>query len=287
MFLFYVDETGNRDPRLVIRKHNGQLIQGDPLYVLTAVCLFEHRWRGFERTLNNQKITIAKRIQTDHGLTLDLADCEIKSNWLRQPRARAARPFLSHMTEDERTGLVDTFYHQLNHHNMHIFSIIVDKRQLLSDWDQDRIHRKSWQRLLYVIERFMRGMNPKHKAILVNDDVSVQVNRMLAMEHARLVERGTQDGLWLNHICEMPMFVRSELSNGVQLADLCSYNIYRALKQEDMEYEFFKKISPRIWSPSLPMKHGARQFPGLFIIPSNSGVKALVDQFEKERSSVS
>lgn len=287
MFLFYVDETGNRDPRMLIQKRGGEVIQGDPLYVLTAVCLFEHHWRGFERTLNNKKIAIAKRIHADHGLTLDLADCEIKSNWLRQPRSRACRPFLHHMTDDERTTLVDTYYHQLNHHNMHIFSIVVDKRHLLPDWDQDRIHRKSWQRLLYVIERFMRGMNPKHQAILVNDDVSVQVNRMLAMEHARLVERGTQDGLWLNHICEMPMFVRSELSNGVQLADLCSYNIYRALKFDDIEYEFFKKISPRIWSPATPLKRGGRKFPGLWIIPSASTTKAIVDRFEKERSPLS
>ena len=178
---------------------------------------------------------------------LDLAGCEIKSNWLRQPRERAARPYLKHMSDDERCELVDTFYHQLAHHNMHVFSVIVDKRHLHAGWDQDRIHRKSWQRLLYMIERFMRGMNPKHKAILVNDDVSVQVNRVLAMEHARLVERGTQDGLWLNHICEMPMFVRSELSNGVQLADMCSYNIYRAMKNNDRAYAYFQRIAPRIW----------------------------------------
>ena len=122
MFLFYVDETGNRDPRMTIQKRDGKVIQGDPLYVLTAVCLFEHRWRGFERTINSNKKVITKRILSDQGISLDLADCEIKSNWLRQPRTRVVKPFLNHMTEDERVALVDTYYRQLDFHNMHIFS---------------------------------------------------------------------------------------------------------------------------------------------------------------------
>lgn len=41
MFLCYIDETGNRDPRLDIPRKDGEIIEGDPLYVLTALCIFE------------------------------------------------------------------------------------------------------------------------------------------------------------------------------------------------------------------------------------------------------
>jgi hypothetical protein len=41
MYLFYVDESGNLDPRQNIAGKGGITIPGDPVYILTAVCLFE------------------------------------------------------------------------------------------------------------------------------------------------------------------------------------------------------------------------------------------------------
>ncbi|MFB3816423.1 MAG: DUF3800 domain-containing protein [Candidatus Methylomirabilales bacterium] len=49
----------------------------------------------------------------------------------------------------------------------------------------------------------------------------------MAMKHAFFQDTGTSSGLWLKHISEMPLFVRSELSNGIQLADLVSYNVWK------------------------------------------------------------
>ena len=51
MFLFYVDETGNRDVRVEISQRDGTTKPGDWLYVLTTISLFEHRWHGFEKTI--------------------------------------------------------------------------------------------------------------------------------------------------------------------------------------------------------------------------------------------
>jgi len=62
MFLFYADETGNRDPRLEIPQKNGTTKPGDWLYVLTAVSLFEKRWHGFEKTINRRKVELIQRI---------------------------------------------------------------------------------------------------------------------------------------------------------------------------------------------------------------------------------
>ncbi len=281
MYFFYIDETGTLDPRLKIIRKDGSIIQGDPVYVLTAVSLFEHRWHGFSKTLDRYKTRLAKKVCQRFGTRLQLSDCEIKSNWMRIPKARDAHPFLKGLTDEELNGLSKIFYRQLGHHNMHIFAVVVDKSCLHDYFDQEKLQRKSWELLLELIEQFMRARHNRHQALMVNDDVSVQANKRLAMKHAYLLDRGTKSGLWLKHICEMPMFVRSELSNGIQLADLCSYNIYRAFKYDDLTYPFFRQIMPHIWSRAETVK---RPFSGVRIFPDNSPLNDLVDTFEKERA---
>jgi len=281
MFLIYVDESGNRDPRLEIPQKDGTTKPGEWLYSLTAVSLFEHQWHGFEKTLNRQKQALMSRINRDTRLRLDLADCEIKSNWVRTPKERANRPFLANLHDDEMTELLDLYFRQLDHHKMHILSVIIDKRHLHDYMDQEKIHRKSWELLLELVEQMMRLKFPKHQALMVNDDVTKEVNRSLAMKHAFLLDQGTRSDMWLSHICEMPMFVRSEFSNGVQLADLCSYSIYRAFRDGDLAYPFFDKIAPAIWSRTLPV---SRPFTGIRVFPEHSPLKLLVEEFETKRA---
>ncbi|NLH74988.1 MAG: DUF3800 domain-containing protein [Verrucomicrobia bacterium] len=283
MLLFYIDESGNRDPRLKIPRADGSLIDGDPIYVLTAVSLFEHRWHGFEKTLNRHKNRLISSLSREKHLRLDLPDAELKSNWLRQPKARADRPFLANLAPDELERLVDLFYQQLGYHHMNIFAVVADKRHLRDYMDAPKLHRKTWELLLELVEQFMRNVHPRHQAIMVNDDVGREANRSLALKHAYILDQGTAEGTWLRHICEMPMFVRSELSNGVQLADLCSYNIYRAFKTGDLAYPFFARIVPHIWSRS---NAATKPFSGIRVFPENSPMQSLVDAFEKQRAGV-
>jgi len=284
MYFFYVDESGNRDPETEKILPDRTRRPKGWLYVLTGVCLFEHRWHGFEKTLNRHKSMLKDLIYRAKGIRLDLADCEIKSVWLRNPRQRAKRPFLSNLTEDEMRGLVDLFYRQLAFHHMRIFAVVVDKRRLPGYMDAEKLHRKSWELLCELVERFMRGMHPKHQAVMVTDDVSRQMNRSLAMKHAYLQDSGTASRLWLTRICEMPLFVRSELSNGVQLADLCAYNIYRAFRDGNLAYPFFQRIAGQVWSRNEPLRHGGQAFSGLTVFPDRSPLVRLVEEFEQKRA---
>jgi hypothetical protein len=281
MLLFYIDETGNRDPRLRIPRKDGTTIDGDWLYVLSGISLFEHRWHGFEKVLNRHKNWLMGTLARERGVRLDLPAAEIKSNWVRMPNERAKRPFLANLPDAELTRLLDLYYQQLEYHHMHIFAVVVDKRHLHGYMDQTRLHRKSWELLMQLIEQFMRSVHPKHQAIMVNDDVSREVNRSLALKHAYFLDKGTTDGVWLQHICEMPMFVRSELSNGVQLADLCSYNIYRTFKQGNLDYPFFTRIMPSVWSRA---DDPSRPFSGLYVFPAESPLRGLVEEFERGRA---
>jgi hypothetical protein len=282
MYLCYIDETGNRDPRLLIPQGDGTEKPGDWLYVLTALCIFEQRWHTLEKPINRRKLELAKRINRDTDSKLALVDCEIKSNWVRQPLERTKHPFLQHLNQPDITGLIDLYYEQLDAVHATIFSVLVDKRRLPSGTTQHDIHLRSWERLLELIERFMRARHRKHQAIMINDDVSRQANRMLAMSHAQLLDQGTRQDMWLRHICEMPMFVRSELSIGVQLVDLCSYNIYRAFRNGDPTYPFFQRIAPFIWGPHEWVPRG-KPFSGIWVLGKGSPLITLVRQFEKSK----
>lgn len=281
MYLFYVDETGNLDPRTEIPSQSGGMVPGDPIFALTAVGLYEHRWHGFEKTLNRHKQGILDKIHRDHGVLLELADFEIKSNWLRIPKERNKHPVLSRLTSQELQELVDLFYSQLEHHHMPVFSVVIDKRHLPEGIEGDALHKKAWELLLEQVERCMEAKFPKHQALFVKDDMTVQANRSLAMKHAHLLDKGTTGGMRLRHVCEMPHFVRSELSNGVQLADLCSYNIYRAFKDNTLEYPYFQKVRTAIWSHSEPARH---PFSGIRVFPDGSALRELVDRLETSRA---
>ncbi len=167
---------------------------------------------------------------------------------------------------------------------MWIFSVVVDKRHLHDYMDHEKLHRKPWELLCESIEMFMRACHRKHQAVLVADDVSREMNRSLAMKHAFLQDRGTASNLWLKHICEMPLFVRSELSNGVQLADLCGYNIYRAFRDRNLEYSFFGRISRHIWSCHTEPPCRGKPIHGLRIFPKESPLTQLRDDFERKRA---
>lgn len=236
MFLFYVDKSGNLSDSYDLHKH-------DVLYVISAVSIFHKRWHGFESVINRKK----EQLYLKYGSRLTLADCEIKSNWIRIPNERKNHPFLSLLNDHDMLDLTELFYYQLKYHHMNVFSVVIDKRYLHSYFDRDKLHRKCWELLIEMIERFLRNEHPKHQGIIIVDDEDTKTNQSLAMKHWFLKSTGTYSGLLIKNIVEMPLFTRSELSNGIQLADLIAYNIHRAFRDNDPEYPFFKRIKPHIW----------------------------------------
>ncbi|KXB09447.1 hypothetical protein AKJ60_00320 [candidate division MSBL1 archaeon SCGC-AAA385M11] len=130
--------------------------------------------------------------------------------------------------------------------------------------DRYKLHRKVWELLCERIENFMHEKHNKHKAILITDDINKQANISLAMKHSYFLENGTSSGLRLNHILEMPLFVSSGLSEDVQFADLCSYNVYHAFKYNKKSYEYFKQLWPLFYNSqntSINKKDGLKVFP--------------------------
>lgn len=261
MYLFYADASGTLTPKST---------ENDFLYVYGCVCLFERNWHTFEKTINRHK----QGLLEDKGLNLCLADCEIKSNWIRIPKERAEHPFLSQLSDGELTALIDVYYEQLIVNNMYIFASVVDKRLLNKSCSRDELHRIAWEGLLEQIETFMRLRQNKQQAIVIVDDESKQTNQSLALQHFEFQDKGLSDALWLKHIAELPMFTRSELSNGIQLADLIAYNIRRALQDGNPDYEHFLKIKDYI------LRKPSGEITGISVHPYNSEVFEILKKMK-------
>ncbi len=259
MYLFYIDESGNRDIGHV---------EQERFYVLTAVGMFEGHWKRFYLDIARPKRNIISRIESEHGISLDFAvDVEVKSTLLRNEKARRCHPFSLYQTDEERMGLVNEFYSQLEKCNVVLISVVMDKKQIIPGSrlaNQQELHNKAWELLCERVESFMKERHPKHKAILITDDTDKQKNLQTTRAHVNLYQNGASSGLSLRHIIEMPMFVSSATCVGVQLADLCCYNVYRRFKDDNPNYEFFKRIEPFFYNSDNTepnKKDGLKVFP--------------------------
>jgi hypothetical protein len=65
-------------------------------------------------------------------------------------------------------------------------------------------------------------------------------------EHSLFQREGNRN-VQFRHIVEYPFFTDSKLSNGVQLADLCAYNVHRAFRSQDFAYPYFQRLLPAFY----------------------------------------
>jgi hypothetical protein len=279
MYFFYFDESGSRDPKTSFVRADGTVVAKDHIYCLAAVGLWDGRWQRFDRAIARQKLALPAAVNRGRAERLDLADCEVKSNWLRNAKERAERsPFLATLTDDEREQLTACYYQQLEECRLSIFAVVVDKRKLQDHVTPEILHKKAYELVLERIENFMQVYHPKHNALVVMDDSDRALNRAVSMKHAFFQRQGNQN-LRFRHIVEYPFFTDSELSNGVQLADLCAYNVYRAFKTADLSYPYFQLLLPRIYRRA----DGSR-LDGLKIFPEDSELVTLArDEWEMHK----
>ncbi len=242
MYFFYFDESGSRDPSAGTTEK-----PKDHLYVLLSVGMYEGQWRRFETEISGLKLELADYLKRDGKGRFELADCEVKSNWVRAPTEREKRSrFLHALHRDDMTRLTDAYFRQVADRNTVIMSSVIDKRFLHDHITHETLHMKAYEFLLERIQQYMREYHQKHRALIVMDDTSKQLNRAVAMKHASFQRTGNRN-MDFPAIVEYPFFTRSELSNGVQLADLLAYNVYRAFKLEDFGYPYFERVLPNFY----------------------------------------
>lgn len=271
MYFFYVDESGEKNPT----------VKKDEPFVLLAVGFHEYQWRKFEKKINDKKLELISRVNKRSNLRLDLADAEIHSSEIRIPRNREKHIFLKHLDESEISELVDLYYNQFNDNHIKIFSVVVDKKLIEDYFDIEKLYKKVYELLLERVENFLATEHPNQNSVFVLDNTNKQLNRSVALKHSFFLRGRTSSGLKIKHVIEIPFFVESYLSNGVQLADLCAYNVYRAFLDENINYKYFADLLPYYYSGKSSRDE---KIDGLKVFPENHKWKDFMRSVEIKRA---
>ncbi len=200
---------------------------------------------NFEGLNWDARRSAVERYRTTHLLNLQKQQKiktykQIKKNYIKTSS-------YIHLTRDERRQLISDIATCVGNWGFaRLFAECIDK----THFDQSRTRRtvdeQAFEQIVSRFEQYLvktdtgNGQNNNY-GVLVHDN-----NQTVAKKHTELMRHFHQQGtLWTNitHLIETPLFVDSELTRMVQVADLCSYALRRYL--ENREEGLFNQIFQR------------------------------------------
>ena len=270
MYFCYIDESGT--PHLPGNTSH---------YILAGIAIPIHRWKTCENAIFRLKkryelvgfeIHTAwmlrpyleqSRIPNFKTLTYSQRRTEVtrhrNSELLRLQRSGNSRRYKQakknykhtgayiHLTHAERVALIEELADMIGRWNFtRIFAEAIDKIHFDPTRYRYSVDEQALDQLVSRFERFLqiRRHSTKNNQLygaLIHDN-----NETVAKKHTDLMKRFHRSGtLWtqINCIIETPLFVNSELTNLIQMADLCSYAIRRYF--ENNETNLIDRIDPR------------------------------------------
>ena len=264
MHLCYIDESGVPE------------IPGNTThYVLAGLSIPIARWRECEDRIQTikQKYGLAENeihvawilrpyVEQNNITDFDLLNWADRRNQVRQ--LRTAEYFRLQKGKDTKrlqqfkknTGKTEAYTHLTFAERT---QFIHEVAQTIGSWDFarlfaeciDKVHfdpvrsnkstdEQAFEQVVSRYERYLQLIDNGY-GLLIHDN-----NQTVAKKHTDLMRRFYQNGtLWtsLRHIVETPLFVDSQLTSMIQLADLCSYALRRYL--ENNETTLFDSIFQR------------------------------------------
>ncbi len=150
--------------------------------------------------------------------------------------------------------------------------VVTDVAQLVSDWGVVRlfaecidkvhfdpvianttVHEQAFEQVVSRFERFLQNTQSGY-GLLVHDN-----NQTVAKRHTELMKTFLSKGtLWtrIEHVIETPMFVDSQLTSMVQLADLCAYALRRYLENSETKlFDLVFERADRVGDTSVGVRH--------------------------------
>lgn len=227
MFLFYIDDSGQID-------YNPNASE---YFVYNALGFDSDEWDKINQEVVKLKQNIFK--------TPNAELLELKSNWIRIPKEREKRWYLNKLTEEELRDLSQGLLDIIINNKITLIAVVINKNNMLKEYGQNAYPPNIYamELLLERISLFMNKNNPDKQAIIIADRSSNNIEALLNKSH--IEHRNNKKGYtWknLSIIIENLLFVDSKYSNFIQLTDICAYNIFRAFKDRNPGYEFFRKI---------------------------------------------
>ncbi len=121
-----------------------------------------------------------------------------------------------------------------------LFAECIDKLHFDPNLANRTAHEQAFEQIVSRFEQYLQNTQRGY-GLLIHDN-----NQTVAKRHTELMKSFLRSGtLWtdIRHVIETPMFVDSQLTNMVQLADLCAYALRRYL--ENGETELFDLVFER------------------------------------------
>ena len=167
-----------------------------------------------------------------------------------------------HLTFDERKQFILELAQIISSWNYaRLFAECIDKVKYDPNRSINSIAEQAFEQVITrfqtCLQNFSRKMNNIQYGILIHDN-----NETVAKKHTDLMKTFHAKGtFWKNieNILETPLFVNSNLTSMIQIADLCAYSIRRYL--ENNETELFDFIFQRADTKN-NKRVGIRHFPG-------------------------
>jgi len=164
---------------------------------------------------------------------------------------RKTQPYI-HLTYDERQRFIRDIATAVHNWGFaRLFAECIDKVHFDPSRTTSTPDEQAFEQLVSRFERFLDNITPSSGqqasvqqtsyGLLIHDN-----NETVAKKHTSLMKVFHSSGtLWthIHHIIETPLFVSSELTSMVQVADLCAYVLRRYL--ENHEEELFRLIFSR------------------------------------------
>ncbi len=152
-----------------------------------------------------------------------------------------------HLTLEERRNFVDEVADCIaNWGYARLFAECVDKLHFDPNRTPKSIAEQAFEQVITRFETYLQKIaagqnNQQNFGLIVHDN-----NDTVARKHTNMMKEFHRRGTLftdINHIIETPLFVDSQLTSMVQIADLCSYALRRYLEND--EERLFDRIYAR------------------------------------------
>lgn len=150
-----------------------------------------------------------------------------------------------HLTYDERVSFIREIADTIGSwRNARIFAECIDKIYFDPAKSKLSTDEQAFEQIVSRYEHFLSNVSHGEEAtygLIIHDN-----NDTVSRKHTDLMKRFHKQGtLWtsIKHIIETPLYVNSELTGMVQIADLCSVALRRFF--ENGETDLFNRIKPR------------------------------------------
>jgi len=139
-----------------------------------------------------------------------------------------------------------------------LFAECIDKVHFSAQVRNKSPHEQAFEQIVSRFETYLKKISKQgketHHGLMIHDN-----NPTVARQHTDMMKRFHADGtLWtgIKYLIETPLFVDSQLTSMIQIADLCAYALRRYLENDEKSlFEQIFKRADRVGDTAVGIRH--------------------------------